>query len=128
MSQRCREAGFSLLEVVIAMAIFSIGMLAMAGLQTTSIRGNLTAGATTVATALGQSEIERLLALPFAAPELAVTDGHPRSWEEGGYRYRLEVTADDLLAATKTLQLDVESVLPGRTNRTRLVAVKADVL
>ena len=128
MSRRCRQAGFSLLEVVIGMAIFSVGMLAMAGLQTTSIRGNRTAGEMTVVTALGQAEIERLLALPFAAPDLAVTGGQPRSWEAEGYRYRLEVTANDLLADPKTLRLDIEAVRPGRTTRTRLVAVKADVL
>ncbi len=126
MKQLQQQAGFSLLEVVIAISIFAVGMLAVAGLQTTSITGNVFAREATVSTGLGQAEIERLLALPFDHPDLSTTAANPRSWTEGNYLYRLEVTLDDLFIHTKTIQLDVEYSLQGKAKRTRIVAAKAD--
>ena len=38
------QFGYTLLEVVVAMTILTIGLLAVASMQTTSIRGNVTAG------------------------------------------------------------------------------------
>ena len=128
MKQLHQQDGFSLLEVVIAISVFAIGMLAVAGLQTTSITGNFTARQATVSTSLGQAEIERLLALPFDHPDLSATAGNPRSWTEGNYLYRLEVTPDDLFANTKTIQLDVEYSMKGQAKRTRIVSAKADSL
>lgn len=122
-----RETGFSLLEVVIAMAIFTTGMLAVAGLQITSVRGNVVAREATVTTALGQAEIERLLALPFEHPDLSATGAGSRNWEEAHYLYRLVVVEDELLQKTKTIQLDVDCLLQGKTKGTRLVAAKANL-
>jgi type IV pilus assembly protein PilV len=126
MRQLQQQTGFSLLEVVIAISIFAVGMLAVAGLQTTSISGNVFAREATVSAGLGQAEIERLLALSFDHPDLSVTAGNPRSWTEERYLYRLEVMLDDLFPQTKTIQLDVEYSLKGQAKRTRMVAVKAD--
>ena len=126
MKQFRQQGGFSLLEVIIAISIFAVGMLAVAGLQTTSISGNFLARETTVSADLGQAEIERLLSLPFDHPDLVATESNPRSWSEGNHHYRLEVLADDLFANTKTIQLDVEYALKGQTKRTRFLAAKAD--
>lgn len=126
--QLSQESGFSLLEVLIAIMIFAVGMLAVAGLQTTSISGNLIARETTASAALGQAAIERLLSLPYDHPELLVTAGNPRSWSEGRYRYRLAVDENDLFPNIKTLQLDVEYTLKGQLKQTQLLAAKADSL
>lgn len=64
------QEGFTLIEVLIAMAIFAIGILSLAGLQVTYIGGNASAQMQTEATALGAQVIENLKSLPFDAPEL----------------------------------------------------------
>lgn len=126
--QLASQGGFSLLEVLIAITIFAIGMLAVAGLQTTSISANLLARETTASAALGQATVERLLSLPYDHPDLLATAGNPRSWSEGRYRYRLVVAENDLFPNTKTLQLEVEYSLKGQLKRTQLVAAKAGSL
>ena len=122
------QTGFSLLEVLIAISIFAVGMLAVAGLQASSINGNLSARETTQSAALGQAEVERLLSLSYDHPELQATEGAPRNWSEGHYRYHLEVIDDELFPNTKTIQLAVEYSLKGQVKRTQLLAAKADSL
>lgn len=56
-----REAGFTLLEVVVAIAILTFGMLAVASMQTGAIQGNYTARIQTEATTWAQDRMERLL-------------------------------------------------------------------
>ena len=65
--------GFTLLEVIIAIAIFTIGILAVASMQISAINGNESASNLTGATTWGQDKIEELLALPYAN----VTSGGP---------------------------------------------------
>ena len=62
--------GFSLIEAVIALAIFSICILAVASLQVSSVNGNATARFSTEAATLAQDLLERLMLLPYdpAAP------------------------------------------------------------
>lgn len=56
-----RTSGFTLIEVLIALAILSIGILGVASLQTTSVKGNLSAGTVTQNTLVAQSQAETLL-------------------------------------------------------------------
>jgi len=46
--------------MLIAVTILAVGLLAVAGLQTTAIKGNFQGGSTTRATALAEDQIERL--------------------------------------------------------------------
>ena len=57
--------GFTLVEVLIAIAIFSIGFLAIAAMQITSVSGNSSARRVTEATLLAETQLERLLELPY---------------------------------------------------------------
>jgi type IV pilus assembly protein PilV len=52
------DRGFSLIEVLVAMTILAIGLLALAGLQVTSMKGNLHGGTISQATALAEEQIE----------------------------------------------------------------------
>ena len=54
------ERGFSLIEVMIALVIFSIGILAVAQLQFWNIRNNTTGNITTIATLLARQKMEEL--------------------------------------------------------------------
>jgi prepilin-type N-terminal cleavage/methylation domain-containing protein len=62
--------GFSLIEVLIALAIFSIGILAIASMQITATTGNAKARFTTEASTHAEEQLERLLSLQYdpAAP------------------------------------------------------------
>jgi len=64
------NAGFSLLEVMAAMAIFFLGILAIMVLQSSSIRGNSRARGVTDISVLASDRLEKLIALPFDDPGL----------------------------------------------------------
>ncbi|MGE4545153.1 MAG: prepilin-type N-terminal cleavage/methylation domain-containing protein [Pedobacter sp.] len=52
--------GFSLLEVLLAVVILSVGLLGVAGLQATAINGNLHGSTVSQATVLAEDVIERV--------------------------------------------------------------------
>lgn len=56
------HAGFTLLEVLIAVVVLSIGLLGLAGLQTTGLRNNQDAYARTVAATLANDMADRIRA------------------------------------------------------------------
>ena len=65
--------GFSLLEVMIALAIFSISIVALCGIQTQSIHQNYTASRITTADTWAAKRIEDLIALKYE--DVKDTDG-----------------------------------------------------
>ncbi|OQX13983.1 MAG: hypothetical protein BWK76_15370 [Desulfobulbaceae bacterium A2] len=60
-----RQEGFSLVEVMVALAIFAIGLLSIAAMQVTAIRGNSSARRLSEATSLLQDVAERVLEEPY---------------------------------------------------------------
>ena len=58
--------GFTLIEVLIAMGIFSIGILAIATMQLSSVNGNGQARRFSEASAFAQGQIETLISIPYA--------------------------------------------------------------
>jgi len=67
-----KEAGFTLLELIVAIAILTIGLLAVGSMQISGIGGNSLAYRTTEAVTLAQDRLERLIFIPFADPLLDV--------------------------------------------------------
>lgn len=65
-----KENGFSLLEVMIALAIFSIGILACYNMQILSIGQNSTSNRIGVSSSWASKTIENLLSLPFSHAKL----------------------------------------------------------
>ena len=66
--------GFTLIEVLIGMAIFTIGILAVATLQASSTKSNASARRITEAIALAESKIEDLMLLPYDHADLNPLD------------------------------------------------------
>ncbi len=69
------QKGFSLTEVMLALIILAVGLLGIAGLQITSVRGNSFSGHVTQALILAQNKLENLRNLPYDDPKL--TGGQP---------------------------------------------------
>ena len=57
--------GFTLLEVLIALIVFAVGLLGIAGMMIASIRGNTFASRLSAATNLAQDKIEELRNVPY---------------------------------------------------------------
>lgn len=57
--------GFTLIEVLVAMAIFSIGILAVASMQLAGTKGSSSARLSTEAAVLAQDQMESLIALEY---------------------------------------------------------------
>lgn len=58
--------GFSLIEVLISLTILAVGLLGLALLQTTAVKGNEIANKSTVATELAQDTLERFRRVAWA--------------------------------------------------------------
>lgn len=61
-TSRRTQSGFTLLEILVAMVVLSIGLLGLAGLMTTSMRDNLSASHRTQATWMAYDMIDRMRA------------------------------------------------------------------
>lgn len=67
------EHGFTLIETLIAMAIFTIGILGLFGMQTAAIKNNLAANRITIGSNWAMDQVEQLLGLDYTDLELQVT-------------------------------------------------------
>lgn len=64
------QQGFTLLELLIAISIFAVGLLSIAGMQITAIRTNSSANTLTAGSALAAGILEEILAWPATEPVL----------------------------------------------------------
>lgn len=62
------QKGFTLVEVLVAVAIVSVGLLAVASMQSTAIKGNTSARDATIAVQLAEEMIDRIRANAGDAP------------------------------------------------------------
>lgn len=65
MNNPSKEKGFTLIEVLIGLIILAIGILAIAGMQITSIRGTSFSNSLSQASVLAQNRLEFLKGLPL---------------------------------------------------------------
>lgn len=65
--KKLNNKGFSLIEMLIAVTILAIGLLAVAGLQVTAIKGNTHGSTISQATTLAQDRIEEIRNRDYAA-------------------------------------------------------------
>ena len=59
------KKGFTLIEVLVGLVLLAIGLLAIAGMQLTSVRGNFFSSNMTQASILAQDRLETLRSLPY---------------------------------------------------------------
>ena len=104
--------GFTLIEVLIVMAVFAIGILAVAAMQATSTKGNASARRITEATALAENQIENLMRVSYDHADLDPDPAvNPHVSTQGPYMINWDVTEVDLDANgtndSKTVDVNV---------------------
>jgi len=109
------QSGFTLLEVLIAISILTVGLLGVAQMQIMGIRGNYFSGNTTAALTLAEEKMEDLLGKSYTDAELAgsVAPGTDHNdannpidetGQAGGIYSRMwTVTLDTPIIGTKTV-------------------------
>ena len=126
--QTPREAGFTLLEVIAAIAILCFGLLAVATMQTGAIQGNYTARIQTEGTTWGQDRMERLLALSYSDAILTDTAGSftadPFAPAPAGYTIEYLVDDDNPTPNAKLIQVRVTWQDKGVSRTNTLTCVK----
>ena len=96
------KAGFTILEVMVAISILAVGLMAVFTAQSRSITGNTNANRQTEAMTLAQDKMEELLALFY---DDVNTDGSPVS-DPGGYTVSWTVD-DTVFPNTKLITVTV---------------------
>ena len=89
--------GFTLIEVIISLAIFAIGFLAVASMQYTSSFGNRNSFEATEASAIAADRMEELMILPFDHTDLDPL-ANPHQVTQDKYDIQWQVTMEDLNA------------------------------
>jgi type IV pilus assembly protein PilV len=117
------EKGYTLIEVMIALAIFAVGILAAWALQNSATRGNAGARNLTIAAACASDRLEQLIQLDYGHADLLLgahtpaqtADGIDNDFdgeideagETGPLGIRWQVTDDVPIQETKTIRVDV---------------------
>lgn len=94
--------GFTLIEVLIGLVILAIGLLAVAGMQLISIKGNYFSSSLTQATILAQDKMEELKNLPYAN----LSSGQDTK-NQSGTTFLRQFTMLDTTSAIKTITVTV---------------------
>lgn len=89
------EKGFSLIELMIAMAIFSIGILAVMTMQISTINSNSGARKISDALVMANDQLENFMASPYTSAELDPA-ANPHQIDAGGYSMEWNVFTEDL--------------------------------
>ena len=125
-----KDQGFTLIEVLIAITIFAVGLLAVAAMQISAINVNSTAGQITPRITWAQDKLEELMALPYSDPWIedlgdppSGTDSDGNAHQEttsDGYTISWTVTDDTPISSTKLITVAVT----GRGKVTQVSYVK----
>jgi len=103
------ERGFTLIEVVIALTVFSIGLLAASLMQSAAIKGNKSSSAISQSSNWVAGKMEEVLTVPYDN----IVDGTVSS-PDGLYTLSWQVTNDTPITSTKTVVITSTWNLRGR--------------
>lgn len=122
-----RSSGFTLIEVMIAMAIFAIGILAVASLQLWNVKNNSTGNFTTLATLLARAQMEQLKNVSDVTTLASGSDPNnpiDANGNAGGLFTRSWVVTNPLTGnATRQIQVTVSWTKGGRSRSIVLTSI-----
>jgi len=101
-----KENGFTLIEVLVAITIFAVGLLAVAAMQNSAVLMNSSAGKLTNLSALGMDQIEKLSSLPYSDPSLNPA-GNPYTSISGDYTISYTVTPNNPVPNTMNITVTI---------------------
>ena len=116
--RKFNNKGFTLIEILIALAIFSIGILGVASMQIYSINYNTNARKLTEATTLGVNTMETLMILPLTDSRL--TNLNPQVITDGPYTVTWTITPDPDIQNYLTINMTVTWTGRGSAKRVLL--------
>ena len=100
------QQGFTLIEVLVAITLFAIGILAVASMQGTTSFTNAAANAITEATTVNSQQVEFLMDRPYTHPDLQQVAGG-KTLNLGKYQASWTVQDNFPIQGTKTLTMTV---------------------
>ena len=102
-----KQRGFSLIEVLIGLVFLAIGLLAIAGLQITSVRGNYFSNNLMQATYVAQDRLEFLKNKPFNSPQLQANNYNDGNTTVSGVVFNRSYTVVDNVNGYKTISYTI---------------------
>ena len=134
-----KDKGFTLIEVLIAISIFAVGLLAIAAMQTSAIQVNSSAAKITELNTWGIDKLEELMGLPYTDPWLdpagnfpnldTAGNTHQDPQTAGGVTVRWDITDGDTAANTPvTGNKLIEIFVTGKGKTLRLVSLRSQSL
>jgi type IV pilus assembly protein PilV len=135
------EKGFSLIEILIAVTVFAIGILAVGKMQMTAINANFFASGITEATTLAQDKMEGLICLSYADPLLDDTNGNGHAGIDsanattadhnvidGRYSIFWNIAPDHYIDNTKEIRIIVTWSDKEAGKKVSITSMKADII
>ncbi|MBE0501457.1 MAG: prepilin-type N-terminal cleavage/methylation domain-containing protein [Desulfuromonadales bacterium] len=122
MMRNCSEKGFTLVEVLVSMTIFSFGILAVINMQLLSASINIKARGMTEGVIAAQNKIEELSTLDYGHDDLKAGVAHADS--DGRYTLSWTVVDDEPMVNSKTIRVVVSWDLKGVTSNFELQMMK----
>ena len=135
------EKGFSLIEILIAVTVFAIGILAVGKMQITAIKGNSFASVLSDATTLAQDRMEELMGLSYADPLLDDANGNSHAGIDSsnataadhnavddGYNIFWNIAPDHYISETKEIRVIITWTDKGVERKVSITSMKADII
>jgi len=126
-----KSDGFTLLEVMIALVILSVGLLGLAALQLVAIKGNSFSSEMTTATMIAQERAEMLKNRPYTDLDL-VQGTHNAVGSSKGVQYAItwEVTDNTPATDMKLIELSVswQSARQGQASAATAVTARLQTI
>jgi type IV pilus assembly protein PilV len=130
--KKSNEKGFALIEIMIAITVFTIGMLAVASMQFRAVKGNSFARGLTEATTLAQDRMEKLIGLFYTDPLLgganttATDHNDPDNPVYGRYDIFWNIAPDNPIKV-KEIKVIVRWTDKGTEKSCNITSMKADI-
>ena len=122
-SRKDNERGFTLIEVIVAISILTVGILAVASMQIKAMGGNYFSSGVTESTTLAQDKLEELITVPYGDAQLSAGT-HNEASPPTGYTIAWEVINDNPVTNTKLITITVTPQGKGVPNSSQLVYIR----